>query len=141
MTTNTVITYPIPPYSNVPIEPQFYQPRFFFISNIALGLTTIVTTTANMNYVIGQNVRLTIPSSFGSIELNEQSGYVISIPAPNQVEVNIFSLNVTPFNSSPARTQPQIMAIGGISNGYINSTGRVTPVTSIPGSFINISPV
>lgn len=135
-----VISFPIPSYSNLPIEPQFYQPSRFVISNIALGQTTVVTTTTNMNYVIGQEIRLIIPPSFGSRQLNEQTGFVIAIPAANQVNLNInSSKNVDPFISSNATTKPQIIAIGDINCGVINSNGRVLNITNIPGSFINIS--
>lgn len=136
-----VISYPIPPYSNPPIMPQFYSPSQFFISNIALGQTTIVTTTVNHNYVIGQECRLVIPFSFGCIQLNEKTGLVLSIPSSNQVELNINSqMNVDAFQTSSATTQPQILAIGDINNGIVSSTGRNIPTTNIPGSFINISP-
>jgi len=46
--TNTVLSPPIPPYQNLPIESQFYQPSQFFISAISLGTTTTVTTTVDM---------------------------------------------------------------------------------------------
>lgn len=136
-----LITGPTPPYSNVAIEPQFYQPSIFFISAISLGLTTTVTTTANNNYVVGQLVRLVIPPSFGCRQLNEQTGYVLSLPAANQVVLSInSSVNVDPYISSSASTKAQIIAIGDISNGQTNSTGRANTGTFIPGSFINISP-
>lgn len=137
----TVISYPIPPYSNVPIESNFYQPSQFFISTVTIGQNTIITATRNMNYVIGQLVRLLIPSSFGCIELNKRQGYVIGIPALNQVEINIdSSQNVSAFTASNVSTQPQIIAIGDINTGSINSHGRSPISTIIPGSFINISP-
>jgi|SRR5208337_2016853 len=139
-----LITGPIPPYNNPPIEPQFFKPSQFTISNISLGNTTIVTTTTNMNYVIGQLVRLVIPSLFGCSGLNEQTGYVISIPSANQVEINISSVNISPFVafSTPASvTPPQIVAIGDVNSGLISSTGRSLPTTTIPGSFQNISPL
>lgn len=136
-----VISYPIPAYSNLPIEPQFYKPRRFVISNITLGQSTIITTTENMDYVVAQQVRLLVPSSFGSYQLNEKTGYVLSIIAPNQVEVDINSLrNVDPFISSTAATKPEIIAIGDINSGVTN-LGRTNNTTYIPGSFINISPV
>ncbi len=143
MTTLTgVISYPISAYQNLPIEPQFYQPSQFFISAIALGPTTTVTTTVNNNFVIGQNVRLLIPASFGCYQLNGQQGLVISIPAPNQVRIAInSSQNVDPYKSSSATTQAQIVAIGDINTGQINSNGRISQITYIPGSFINISPL
>lgn len=141
MTTLTgVISSPIPPYANVPIQANFYQPSRFVISAVTLGFTTIVTTSSDHNYVIGQEVRLIIPPSFGCRQLNDMQGFVISIPNTNQVEINIYSLGGDPFVSSSASTQPQILAIGDINSGKINSTGRLNTGTYIPGSFINISP-
>jgi hypothetical protein len=135
-----VISYPIPAYQNVPVEPENYQPRRYVISAISLGLTTTITTTSNMDYVIGQNIRLLIPSSFGSIQLNNAQGYVVSIPSPTQVEVSINSVGANAFINSSAPTKAQILAIGDIGNGQVNSTGRSNTGTFIPGSFINISP-
>lgn len=146
MSINTVITYPIPPYNNVPIQPQNFQPSQFVISALTLGLTTIVTTIVNNNYVIGQEIRLLIPNKNGSRGLNEQTGFVISKPQANQVEVNINSINIDPFIASPtflpneSRTPPQIVAIGDINTGPINANGNERTNTVLPGSFINISP-
>jgi hypothetical protein len=136
----SVISYPIPAYSNVPINPQFYQPRFWFISDITKGRTTIVTTTANQDFVVAQLIRFIIPPTSGIRQLNEQKGYVISIISPTQVEVDIDSRFMDAFTSSSARTQPQIIPVGDIGNGQINSNGRTNNGTYIPGSFINISP-
>jgi hypothetical protein len=135
-----IISFPIPPFQNLPIEPQNYQPRQFFISAIGLGVLTTVTTTTNHNYVVGQLVRLLIPYYSGSRQLNEQTGYVISVPANNQVLINLnSSQNVDPFITTSNPTQPQIIAVGDTNNGIISTTGRNLPTTAIPGSFINIS--
>ena len=144
---NRVISYPIPAYSNPPINSQFYKPKVFVISGIAVGVTTIVTTTLDMDYVIGQLVRLTIPSKYGSRALNEQLGYVISVPTTNSVEIDLDSNGVDPFIASPtfipfeSHTLPQIMAIGDINTGAINANGRINIGTFIPGSFLDISPL
>jgi hypothetical protein len=135
------ITGPIPPYSNPPIEPQFYLPSRFVISAINLGLTTIVTTTEDTNYVVGQEVRLVIPPTYGTRQLNGQTGYVLSFPSPNQVELNIDSFGMDSFIMSSSRTQAQILAIGDINSGDVNNNGRLNNKTFVPGSFINISPV
>jgi len=138
----TVISYPIPPYSNVPIQANFYEPSQFFISTVSLGQVTTVTTTVNHNYFVGQLVRLLIPPQFGCVQLNQQTGYVLSIPAANQVTVTInSSQNVDAFKTSTAATQPQIVAVGDINTGVTNSNGPFNESTFIPGSFINISPV
>jgi len=138
----TVISYPIPPYQNLPIKATYYKPSQYFIEDVTLGVTTIVTTTEDVNYVVGQLVRLIIPPQFGCRQLNESQGYVLSLPALNEVEISIdSSRNVDNFVSSNAATQPQILAIGDIANGQINSSGSVRQTTYIPGSFINISPL
>lgn len=143
MTLTGVISYPVPPYSNVPIEPQFYQPSRFVISAITRGQTTQITTSIDHNYVVGQAVRLLIPSLFGSYQLNEAQGLVLSIPSPVDVVVNINSVFADAFIPSPTNTspsQPQILAIGDINSGIISTTGVVQTSTNVPGSFINISP-
>lgn len=134
------ISGPIPPYNNPAIEPQFFQPSRFVIENITLGTTTTITTTEDNNYVIGQLVRLIIPPSFGTRVLNGQTAYVISIPASNQVELDLYTVGIDPFIASDATTQAQILGIGDINSGIVSTTGRVQATTNIPGSFINISP-
>ena len=131
---------PIALGNNYPIKSQYYQPQFFFISAISLGQSTTVTTTVNHDYVVGQECRLVIPPLNGCRQLNEQTGFVISIPAQNQVVLNInSSMNVDQFKTSIFPTQPQIMAIGDVNTGQTN-TGRSNNLTYVPGSFINISP-
>lgn len=135
-----VISFPIPPYQNVPITPQYYKPSRFVISAITLGTTTIVTTSVDHNYVVGQECRLIIPPSFGTRQLNEKRGYVISMPSTTQVELNIDSIGFDPFILSSATTVAQILAIGDINNGYISNTGNIISNPTISGSFENISP-
>lgn len=137
----TVISYPVPLYANVEIDSDFYKPSRFVISAISLGSTTTITTSTDHNYVIGQAVRLLIPAKFGSYQLNETQGNVLSIPSTTQVEVSIdSSRNVDAFISATATTSsPQIMAIGDMNSGQINSNALNTNLY-IPGSFQNISP-
>ena len=131
---------PVPPYSNPPIEPQNFQPSRFVISNISLGNTTTVTTTKDMNYVVGQLVRLIIPSTYGCRQLNESQGYVLSLPASNQVVIDIdSSKNVNAYIASSETTQAQILAIGDINSGAINNAGPNSLSIIIPGNFENIS--
>lgn len=134
---------PIPAYNNLPIQPEFYKPKQFFISAISLGPTTTVTTTEDMDYVIGQLVRLLIPNLYGSRGLNGQTGYVISIPASNQVTIDIDSNGIDNFIDAMRPTRAQIIPVGDVNNGLISTTGRALPIRTIPnipGSFQNISP-
>ena len=130
---------PVPPYNNPPIEPHNFKPRMFFITGITLGQTTTITTSKDMDYVIGQQVRLLIPNGYGCRGLNEITGFVISIPAPNQVVLNIASTGIDPYVDPGFANKPQIVAIGDQNSGIISLTGRVLNSTNIPGSFINIS--
>jgi hypothetical protein len=136
----SVISGPIAPYSNPEIEPQFYKPRVYVISNVSLGSTTIVTTDEDHDYEIGQLVRLLIPSAYGCNELNGTQSYVIDIPSSNQVTLALYSTGGNPFFASTYYMVPYIMAIGEINTGVINPQGPVNLGTAIPGSFINISP-
>lgn len=136
----SVITYPIPPYSNVPIRADYYQPSRFVLSGITRGRLTTAITTENHNYVVGQQVRFIIPGSFGIYQLNNRFGYVVSLPSTTQVEVDIDSSKMDAYIASAATTVAQILAIGDCNTGQTNADGPNT-VTYIPGSFINISPL
>lgn len=127
-------------YQNVPIMAQYYQPSRFVISAVTLGTTTTITTTQNVNYLIGQQVRLIIPPTFGCRQLNEQQGLVLSLPNPNQVVVSINSNNFDPYIASSATTQAQIIAVGDVNSGQTNANGPYFQNLDIPASFINISP-
>jgi hypothetical protein len=137
------ITGPIALYSNVTITAQFYAPWRFVISNITLGATTVVTmtipSTTELNYVVGQLVRLIIPPTFGCRQLNEKTAYVIAVTLPDQVTLDLNSIGSDPYIASAATTPAQILAIGDINTGPTN-TGRQNNQTYISGSFINISP-
>jgi hypothetical protein len=97
----TVVSYPIPAYSNPPIQAQFYQPSLFDISAISLGQFTTVTTSEDHNFVIGQLVRLLIPNIFGTYQLNNTQSYVVSIPSATQVVLDLNSSNANAFIASP----------------------------------------
>jgi len=144
----TVITYPIPAYQNMPIQANYFQPSRFVISAISLGMTTTVTTTTTLNYVVGQEVRLIIPPNFGSYQLNEKTGFVLSVDASNQVTLSIdSSRNVDAFVYVAPPTEiiepfesAQIVAVGDVNTGAINASGNLDTSTYIPASFLNISP-
>lgn len=137
----TIFPGPTPPYTNPPIQPEFYIPSRFNIEDLTLGSTTIVETDLPHNYVIGQLCRLLIPSQSGCSQLNEISGLVVSIPSNTEVELNILSAGGNAFKTTTGITQPQIVAIGDINSGQINNLGPMMQSTFIPGSFINTSPL
>ena len=140
-----VISYPVPLYANLPIEPQYYTPWRFVISAISLGVTTTITMVipaiTDLTYVVGQQVRLIIPPTFGCRQLNGQTAYVIAVNLPDQVVLDInSSQNVDSYIASSQPTPAQILAIGDILAGAINNNGTQNQTTYVIGSFINVSP-
>lgn len=135
-----IIQGPVALYNNVAVNPQYFKPRSFEISAIALGVTTTVTTAVDMDYVIGQEVRLVIPPGDGCRSLNQTTSFVIAIPNTNQVTLNINSLGNDSFNDANTMQSAQIVALGDINTGAVNNEGRRNNVTYVPGSFRNISP-
>lgn len=136
-----VISYPVPPFQNLPIHSEFYIPQVFIISAISLGRQTTVTTTVNHDYEIGQQVRFIIPPPFGTRQLNGLTGFVISIPSPNQAVVDISSQGMDAFIAATYQPEnAQIAAIGDVNSGQNNISNKLQ-ISYIPGSFINISPL
>jgi len=130
---------PTPAYSNPPIEPQYYSPRFRFIDSITRGNPTTVVTTEDNEFVVGNLVRFILPTANGIRQLNRQTGYVVEIDSTTQFLVAIDSTNYDPFVSTMRPDQPQVIPVGDINNGDTNDNYQQQS-TFIPGSFINISP-
>ncbi len=133
---------PIAPETNPPIHPEYYQPRLSFIAEIDLGETTTITTADDNDFVLGQQVRLIIPRQYGTFELNEQTGLIISILSSTEFVLNIYSVGYNNF-SIPSIIPPcvaQAIPIGDVNSGISAQIGPITPVVTIPGAFINISP-
>lgn len=136
-----LMTGPVALYNNLPIEPQYYVPSMFYITDIGIGVNTLVTTNVNHDYVVGQVVRLLIPNGYGSRKLNEQTGVVIAIPLPNQVLLDLDSIGTDPFINANRPTAAQIVAIGDVNSGRRPSVGYSPFAPTIDGAFINISPL
>lgn len=115
--------------------PNLYFPGTQIISFITTGTTTTIQTTAQHNFVVGQEVAFRIPSIWGTSELNSLPntvipgspiyGYVISVTNPKTVVVNINSTGYTAFNpnqlfaSYPGEKFPQIVAVGDVNTGGV----------------------
>lgn len=95
------MTGPVPPYTNPPIEPQFYEPSRFEIANITRGSTTTVETTEDHNYVLGQLVRLLIPQLYGAKQLNGIQAMVTQVLSSTQVILDIDSSKFNAFIPDP----------------------------------------
>ena len=134
-------TGPVAPCTNFPINDQYYSPRQFIISGVTRGAQTTITTSVDHDYVIGQQVRLLIPPSFGIRQLNEKTAFVISLPASNQVLLDISSANMDTYIASSDPTPAQILPIGTINGSATNYSNVVSSLTYIDGSFRDISPL
>jgi hypothetical protein len=140
---------PVPAYSNPAITPWYYTPSKFSIADITRGITTVVTmtpsnvggTTVYPNYVIGQRVRINMTYGYGMPQINTMEAYVLSVPSSTTVQLDIDSRFFNAFDTTPtgATTPSQIIAVGDINSGQINSSGRTNQLTYIPGSFRDIS--
>ena len=132
------------------LYPFLYAPGVAVISAITTGSTTVVSTTAPHNFVVGQEVAFRIPSSWGTTQLNSLPntvvpgspiyGYVTIVNSATQVTVNIDSSSYTAFNSNqtvasvPGLSYPQILAVGDVNTGgTLYSGGALYPSPVVNG--------
>jgi len=146
-----VISYPVPPYANVPIHPEFYSPLRFNISNITRGVTTVVATDQDHDYVIGQEIRLIIPAIFGSYQLNEVRAYVIDIPSSTSVTLDFDSRFVdtfipTPYTATITNISQALQATVTANNSFrlgnsiqFTSVGGMTQINTLVGQITAVN--
>lgn len=117
------------------LYPFLYAPGVSFIEAITTGTTTTVTTTAQNNFVVGQEIAFRIPPLWGTIQLNSlpndlrpgapRYGYVVSITNSTTFVCSINSTNYTAFNTNqtvasvPGLTFPQVLAVGDVNTGGV----------------------
>lgn len=136
---------------------DLYQPFGTTITAISTGSTTTITTALNHGFQVGQEVFFTIPqvstTSWGTTQLDTlayntanvvpQQAYVTSVPAANQIVVNVNSTGYTAFayptsaQAALGMTFPRVNAIGDQNSGLSGSSAipPVTPPITIPGAF------
>jgi len=120
-----------------------YLPFTCTITNItSSNQQTVVTTSVNHQFVIGNEVQFYIPPQWGMRELNNLKGTILNTTA-NTITVNInsslFSSFVTPVVTLPNIVQsPQVSPIGDFNYG--TQTPGTNPNLQVPGSFRNTFP-
>lgn len=140
------------------LYPDLYIPYGCNITAITTGATTTITTAVNHGFVVGQEVFFVIPrvsaSAWGTVELDTaayntanvvpQRAYVTSVPALNQIVVNVNSTGYTAFafptsaQAALGMTFPQVLAIGDQNSGATNASTPlpvVPPAITIPGAY------
>lgn len=147
------------------LYPFLYSPEVSTITAVTTGSTTVVSTTAPHNLVVGQEVAFRIPSAWGITQLNSlpnavipgspMYGYVTVVNSSTQVTVNINSSAYTAYTSNvavssvPGLTPPQMLAVGDVNTGGVAYSGGAlypSPVVNgvstingpaISGAFVN----
>lgn len=138
------------------LYPDLYVPYRAAITAISVGATTTITTAVNHGFVVGQEVFIQIPKvhnsavSWGTVELDTQAynashvapqqAYVTSVPALNQIVVNVNSTGFTAFaypTSAQAALGMTFPAVYGIGDQNFGPTGPgpfAFPIV-LPGAF------
>jgi hypothetical protein len=87
-------------------------------------------------FSIGNQVSFLIPQAYGMRQLSGKTGYVTSIPAVDQITVNINASQFNEFITPVAAFDPaQVMPIGDSNYGTVSPGGIPTNPNTIPGAF------
>ena len=122
-----------------------YTPFICNLSAVTTSNPALVTTSITHSFVIGNEVQFFIPPQWGMRQLDQLTGYVLSIPAPNQFTVSIdttfFDAFVIPTSPPFVVIEPAQVAGIGDSNTGQSAPGGVLPVpNTVPGAFENHPP-
>lgn len=112
-----------------------FVPFYSVIQSIAQGVQTVVTFTANSDFIPAQLVSFRVSKQSGMQELNNQQTLVLASTA-NTITVGIDSRNYTPFvfHSENGIQYPAIVVPAG--SGVIPSA--VPPQTQLADCFDNV---
>ena len=140
------------------LNPYLYLPGVTFISAINTS-TSLITTTTNHNYVVGQEVAFRIPSAWGTTQLNSLPnnsipgspiyGYVTAVNSNTTFTVNISMTGYTAFNPNVTIAQvqaglsfPQVVAVGDVNTGGVQySGGALYPSPVFPTATSGVSTI
>lgn len=124
-------------YRIVNVDPLFY-PRRRHITNITQATQAQVSTSVAHNYVVGQEVRFSIPSVSGMVQLNStsannyQTATIVSVVDSFNFKVNIDSSAFTAFTFPTIAQQPssfpEVQPVGEDTAFALTSTAAQTPL-------------
>lgn len=111
--------------------PELWLPRQKFITAITRGSSTVVSTSTDHGYSVGQIVSLQVPAEFGSVELNGRSGRVSAINSSLEFTVDIDSSAATAFAFPASGAVPFSFAMVEPAGSKTTlAQGNVTPGAS-----------
>ena len=110
-----------------------FYPDHQIITNITNEQNATVTTLSNHGYIVGQIIRIVVPIDFGMTQINGLTGTIISIPALNQISVDINSSSFDQFSIPVVITNvPQTIPVGETARDpWSNSLGDATRDLSV----------
>jgi hypothetical protein len=76
------------------------EPKFLYITGISQATNAVVTTSTNHNYVVGQLVHFSVPSSFGMSQINQLTGQITAVGAVNSPGTGLFNTFTVNINTS-----------------------------------------
>lgn len=111
-------------------------PVWQYITAIAQGQTTTVTTEQDHGYTVGQIVSMRVSQPYGMVEINNLESTIINL-TPNTFTVDIDSMNWTPFvNAGIFKQYPAVVVPS--SSGII--PGAIPTQTNLFDAFDIIPP-
>jgi hypothetical protein len=130
-------------YRQIKFQPMFY-PRNRVINAVIRGATTTIFFTVTHGYTVGQELRFSVTSDFGIIELNGLIGTVLAVDlALNSVTVNIDSSAFTAFQWPLAAaglnfTFPQAVPMGEDTGYALSTNNNILDDATINTGFIGM---
>jgi hypothetical protein len=96
-----------------------FEPDRFEITAATVELETVLTTDSNHGYELGWYVRVEIPEEYG-MQVDYKVGRVKSIPADDQIQVDIDTRQLAPF-VVPVTIPRQVAQVMPISGTTLNT--------------------
>lgn len=128
----------------VPFSPRFY-PRRRFITGITQAASAVVTMSVTHGYVVGEKVRLNVPTEFGMSQMDGLLGTITAVTTggTNTITVDIDSTGFTAFAfpttaiAGAGITFAQVVPVGEAATGaYANLLDDATTNTSFRGVLV-----
>lgn len=128
------------PYNTGDFPTGIFYPYLCQIESISQGTVTTVTTAIDHAFVIGGEVTFVVPQAYGMRQISGLTGYILFIPAPDQIVVNIDSTYFNPFilpvvPPTWVLDPALVIPVGDQNTGTVSPGGQTPYPNQPPGSF------